>query len=582
MDRVTQRRKKGNHLIGQRYLIQSELVSNSIGSLYQARDMRASETTSSSVLIHIFPSKALPQTPLKLLTERLQALSEQTTDSAILKVLDSGWLNTEAYFVLASPVSWSLSALPSMLGSSTRMHEQALRLNQRLSEQGLLQGYLPTSLFLVTAQGEVYLPSTALVPNLLRFVDSPELLLQAHLPTRRGSLSAVPWLGLGLVSVVAASTAGFYYQNYVLNSTEMLRASHAALNNESPLLAPDPELEIPEAKPLDLAASLADQPSTSEAVKLKTPAKPVLSPPTSSSNPPPTVPSNTRLILPNQPTNLLDPEPGDMRLALARETSPSISPEAAQLETNQPKPMQDKIPPALNRQPEPEKTVAKPEKLRPAKVEAKPEFVEETDPNIHLPSPPNVLIKTVDTPSPKAEFLAPSANPVAVELVPAPRPQGLTLAAAPVVGAVQPTLPISSATPIQTRPNPVINAPVARIQEPAEERDPAALTANGLTSDELVKRAYQALQAGRLDEQANHGAVYFIRLLDRIDHGNPQIIRLARETSYQLHQQVRTALVQGDSEQASKKLWRAGRIIKEFNLVHLNPAQVLLEHKLAE
>jgi hypothetical protein len=114
------------------------------------------------------------------------------------------------------------------------------------------------------------------------------------------------------------------------------------------------------------------------------------------------------------------------------------------------------------------------------------------------------------------------------------------------------------------------------------ERSPDDLTANGMTSEELVRRAYQALQAGRLDEQANQGAIYFIRLLDRIDHGNPQIIRLARETGYQLQQQARSALTLGDSKQASQKLWRSARLIKEFNLTHLNPAQELLEHKLAE
>lgn len=145
-----------------------------------------------------------------------------------------------------------------------------------------------------------------------------------------------------------------------------------------------------------------------------------------------------------------------------------------------------------------------------------------------------------------------------------------------VLGVVNPV-----ANPIvKQTPAPPIAKPVARL--PVSERDPELLTANGLTSDELVKKAYQALQANRLDEQANRGAVYFIRLLERIDHGNPQIIRLAREISYQLHQQVRVALIQGDTEQASQKLWRAGRIIKEFNLVHLNPAQEILEHKLAE
>ena len=94
MDRVTQRRKKGNRLIGQRYLLQNVLVSNSAGTLYQARDMRAAEGQEVQVLIHMLAIDALSYTPLKLLTERLQVLSAKT-DASVLKVLDSGWANSE-------------------------------------------------------------------------------------------------------------------------------------------------------------------------------------------------------------------------------------------------------------------------------------------------------------------------------------------------------------------------------------------------------------------------------------------------------------------------------------------------------
>ncbi|TXH72002.1 MAG: hypothetical protein E6Q85_07050 [Thiothrix sp.] len=580
MDRVTQRRRKGNRLIGQRYLVQTELASNSTGTLYQARDMRASDTETSPVLIHIFPNKALPFTPLKLMTERLQALSAQT-DAAVLKVLDSGWLNAEAYFVLESPLSWNLSALPPMVGKTTRIHEQALQLNRRLSEQGLLNGYLPTSLFLVTAQGEVYLPSTALAPNLLSLTESPELLLQAHLAPKPSSLNALPWLGLGLISVVAASGAGLYYQNYMMNSNEILSASNAALMNSDALPEPiAPVLETPEDKPLSQSASLADKPvNHTEMAETKPPeanlanAQPALA----SSTPLSPAPDKQQLTL-------ADPEPGDMRLALVSEPKTPNSPETAQLEATRTKPLQTKpTKPSLTTS-EPIKTAAKTEKKAEPKPAAKPVFVEETDPTINLPSPQSPFIKAaVDTPAPKAQFTTPTLPPAAVEVLPAPRPQAIAVAAtAPVLGAVHPNSALAKPVPTVTAVHPVVNAPVARVQVPTEERDPEALTANGFTSDELVKKAYQALQAGHLDEQPNRGAVYFIRLLARIDHGNPQILRLARETSYQLHQHVRTALIQGDAEQASQQLWRAGRIIKEFNLVPLNPAQELLEHKLAE
>lgn len=582
MDRVTQRHKKGNRLLAQRYLLQTELVSNSAGTLYQARDMRALDAETAAVLIHILPTNALLQIPLKLMTERLQALSTQT-DAAVLKVLDSGWLNSEPYFVLASPPSWSLSALPPMLGQSTRLHEQALRLNQQLTEQGLLTSALPTSLFLVSADGSVYLPSTALAPRLTTFTESPELLLQAHQLPKRASLSNLPWLGLGVIGVVAASSAGMYYQNYLMSSQSIVQTSTEAANSTN-LIETPPHADLPLAT--DPTAT-PDQPTLD--LIASAPSSLAPSPMTTSTPATPTYPIDLALT----DTQILpDPEPGDMRLALASEQNkPEAMPTAPPPSSNSTKPMQDKNTKPVKISSEPTKTAkldkktsAKPEKKSVPKPEPeadKPKtqtiFVEETDSSVNLPSPPSPLIKaTEDTQLPKAEFSATKLVPNAVTVIPTLQPVQ-TINTAAVLGVVNPIVARPPApTPVSVAPI----APVARI--PTPERDPEALTANGMTSDELVKKAYQALQANRLDEQANRGAVYFIRLLDRIDHGNPQIIRLAREISYQLHQQVRVALVQDDSEQASQKLWRAGRIIKEFNLVHLNPAQEILEHKLVE
>ena len=582
MDRVTQRRKQSNRLIAQRYLLQTELVSNSAGTLYQARDLRASATATAAVLIHILPTNALLQIPLKLMTERLQALSAQT-DAAVLKVVDSGWLNSEPYFVLASPPSWSLSALPPLLGPSTRLHEQALRLNQQLTEQGLLTSALPTSLFLVSAEGLVYLPSTALAPRLQTFTESPELLLQAQRLPQRIPFSAWPWLGLGVIGVVAASSAGLYYQNYLLTTQARVPASTEAANSES-LLITSAELDLPRATPATASADQPAPPVVVSAVRAPLPPAVVTSRPSTPATPVDLALTDTQ-ILP-------DPDPGDRRLALASEPhKPQAAPITPLPVSNSTQPMQDKKiqPVSANSEPtnppksepEPEKKPrikkTKPEKKSvplPVSVpvpETQAEFVEETDPAVNLPSPAPTLIKATEASQrPQAHFVGANLAPNAVAVIPTLQPVQ-TINTAAVLGVVNPA---------PSLPPPPPPTPVAR--QPAPERDAEALTANGMTSDELVKKAYQALQANRLDEQANRGAVYFIRLLDRIDHGNPQIIRLAREISYQLHQQVRVALVQGDSEQASQKLWRAGRIIKEFNLVHLNPAQEILEHKLAE
>lgn len=576
MDRVTQRRKKGNRLLGQRYLLQAELVSNSAGTLHQARDMRAGSSEKAAVLIHILPTNALPQIPLKLMTERLQALSAQT-DAAVLKVLDSGWLNPEPYFVLESPPSWSFSSLPPMLGQSTRLHEQALRLNQHLTEQGLLTTALPTSLFLVSVDGSVYLPSTALAPSLASFTESPELLLQAHLLPKRSHFSTLPWLGLGVIGVVAASGAGWYYQNYLMTSQAILQVRTEAANTTS-LFEAAANLDLPLTTAPTSTTSLADNPELrapkaevaeaqrKQAVTASTP------PTTTVIATQPDTPRPIDLALTD--THILsDPEPGDRRLAFASEQNkPQALPKTRQPVSNSTKPMHhDKHTPSTTTSTKPIQTnKPKPEKKpTPKQPEAQAEFAEETDPSVNLPSPQTQLIRaSVDTLVPRAQFADTNLTPNALAVIPAPQPAQVATTA-PILGVV----------------NPVVTAPVVRRLQPSTvvtERDPEALSANGMTSDELVKKAYQALQANRLDEQANRGAVYFTRLLDRIDHGNPQILRLAREISYQLHQQVRTALIQGDSEQASQKLWRAGRIIKEFNLVHLNPAQEILEHKLVE
>ena len=120
--------------------------------------------------------------------------------------------------------------------------------------------------------------------------------------------------------------------------------------------------------------------------------------------------------------------------------------------------------------------------------------------------------------------------------------------------------------------------PVDEVTNVSQEPE---LTANGMNSNELVRRAYAAIQKGNLNEQPNVGATYYIRLLNRIDRRNPQIQRLAREVVYQYHQRSRSFMQQQDFEPASSSLWLAARVIKEFNLVKLNASQQVLERKLA-
>jgi hypothetical protein len=606
MDRVTQRHKKGNRLIGQRYLLQNQISSNSVGTLYQATDMRAPEGTQAQVLIHLLSPNAIRSTPLKLMTERLQALGLKT-EGVILNVVDSAWFASDPYFVLTSPATWSLSTLPPLLGQATRLHEQALRLNQQLLEQHLIQTPLPSSAFLVSAEGEVYLPSTALAPSLQNTTDEADVLLAAQFNPKRSTKKLWPWLGGGFIGVVAASSAGLYYQNHYNFSQQIRQASLAAATN-TVLVEPHTLAELPLAMGALPHASLADTPivpdeATTPPTKSANPtlvASPIAEPLVQAEEPIGSAELNKAQALVSTKEFSLDPEPGDMRVALAREPTPaSLGPEAKSIEHSNNKPMKDiKIEPDT-RQAVSNKATAKAERKPLPPPPTDDDYLEEADPEVNLPSPRSRLIRPqVANLRPSEQFNVQTAS-TALAVVPAPRP-AVVAESAPVLGVVNPVLetpvvnvpvaPPATGKVVSSKPAvetsgvaaPVTTPATRRMTSSLSERSPDDLTANGMTSEELVRRAYQALQAGRLDEQANQGAIYFIRLLDRIDHGNPQIIRLARETGYQLQQQARSALTLGDSKQASQKLWRSARLIKEFNLTHLNPAQELLEHKLAE
>lgn len=110
-------------------------------------------------------------------------------------------------------------------------------------------------------------------------------------------------------------------------------------------------------------------------------------------------------------------------------------------------------------------------------------------------------------------------------------------------------------------------------------RDLRGIPLSRWTAQELSLRANQALRSGRLDEEANRGAVYFIRHLKRFHRGHPDIKRLAGGVVSGLHKRAQAQLAQKQKLQMGRTLFFAKKFIREFNLVGYNAVQEKLEHE---
>ncbi len=554
MDRINAQHKAGARLLAHRYMLNDCLFASTLGTLYQARDTRAApESGKTQVLIHLFPARALGYSPLKITCTRLQQL-DQRHNPGILPITDCGWMETEAYFVLESPQSWSLSTLPPPQAHLTRLHEKAVQLTGQLMDQGLVREGLQAQLFLVTPDGEIHLPGTVLSEHLQALQTRNASLLSPALHTRRKPRHWLYSKGfwLGSTSIALAGGLSVY-------SAQLLTAKHdSRLTNSLNTRLPPPPIQ---------ALAVATQPASDEPEQ-----------------------QATLTIAPDTPESTPKPEPetsapphipdflGQEQIESIEQTRPALNKfpaeQLASLSAPAPEPAPDVLAliPVQEAIPEPEPTPA-PEEIPEPIPEPEPAPAPEPSPAPE-PTPTPTLTRQSGTESIMPEPVSPNiARNDSIPFVPI-RPHQQQ----PIVRHTQPAPP----TPvvIQPAPRPVQNPAQVPSRAPDYAGSPE-LTANGMTSAQLVQRAYAAIRQGKLDERANHGAVYFIRLLHRIDRGNPQIQRLAREVTYQYHQQARTAIGQQAFDQAERYLRMAERVIKEFNLVKLNPAQAVLEHKLA-
>lgn len=110
-------------------------------------------------------------------------------------------------------------------------------------------------------------------------------------------------------------------------------------------------------------------------------------------------------------------------------------------------------------------------------------------------------------------------------------------------------------------------------------RDLRGIPLSRWTAHELSLRANQALREGRLDEEANRGAVYFIRHLKRFHRGHSDIKRLAGGVVSALHKRAQAQLGGKQKLQMGRTLFFTKKFIREFNLVGYNAVQEKLEHE---
>lgn len=623
MDRVTQLRKKGNRLIGNRYMLNSCLFATTLGQLYQARDTQAlRQGQEADVLIHFFPPRALGYTTLKTVCERLQQQGN-SVEPRLLPILDCGWSGADAFFVMEAPRTWSFGVLPAMGGHRTRLHDKAIQLTGSLMQQGLVREGLQAYLFLVTPEGHLHLPGTILSENLQSLQERNEGLLYPGVEGKApGHVFPWPAVGLAVAGAAVAGGIGLYYQT---NLVSAVRDALPSVPMEQPPDSAQPQAADPMHEPIE-AATLAGM-DTPAVVSPRRLVSPVLAVPPAPAPPAPVVFS--KLDMPAAPPQAAEGE----LLNSAVQTVPPLDSGAGFLlldedvplprrggagdgdKPDQPppdgqvpgagvlgqaagekepadkasKPSQKRVEEAAKPAADKQKTTKTAAREKPAPARQR-EAKRETKADSPAPAPEPVPVvrssanvaSTEVEPTPMVATLFEHYEPVVLHSSPVP--------VAPVRVVPPPVLPPPSVVYVRPVPAPApvrqprpAPAPVARlVAEPEYYSEEEELTANGMTGDELLKRAYAAIQRGRLDEQANQGAIYFIRLLERIDHGNPQITRLAREVVYQSHQRARNLIQQGDHERASQYLWRAGRVIKEFNLVRLNSAQEVLEHRLVE
>jgi len=511
-------------LLNNRYVLTKCLFSGPVGQVYLARAVRAADRgISGEVLVHSIPSGMLEYTRLSSRFHFLRRCCDAMDDAELLPVLDCGWLDGTACFVLRKPSAWSISLLAGRDAVGSRLHQQALLIAERLHERGLIPGAdLHPNWFLVTSEGELRVPGTVLLPELAAFAaDAPQVSGPRPLRQRR---HWVPLLML-LVSLGSmAMVAGWVWYRFGAGMEAMLFAGKppptAAAADTQPLSGDSRIAEVSEAgdtagRVVPEVPLLAGQAGSVSLLEREHPADQVLPAVPEA----PAAPSAPHLV---PPVSGIGSESGTLLL------QPPVVPVSVEVADagHAVMPAEAVFPPAAS---------AEDRSAVPAAVERSTKVV----------SP---------TPAPVTASVEQPPKPVKADASPEPVPK---------------PAPVSKVVP----------APAEAVQPPV---DVSRLRAAGMNRDQLIRKANEAIRQGRLGEYPGWGALYFIRLLRRIDPSHLQVRYLARDVATRYHDRARNQIRAGARKQAARSLWVAHQVIQEFNLVQLNPAQALLRRRLAE
>jgi len=569
-------------LINNRYAIIKCLFSSQIGQVHLARAIRATDLgISGDVLMHSVPKDVLDYHQL---TSHLHAPGYQKHachDLRVLPVLDHGWLNGMACFVMQVPDVWSVSALTGQSHTGARLHRQARQISAHLHRQHLIPtADLSQNWFLVTDEGALRVLGTVLFPALARLAVAdpvapkmPELhtgwrrrLCWIPLMTAFGSLAALTmatgWSlqhfnGLsdrGWPSVLSSADAATVDAVMTRGALSTGSIADSAMQNDaipavSPALAAD-RIPLPFSEnPLHPSHAIPVRSGTDLTLSMMPSVMPLIAD------------GDTVMESLPLPTSPVATAPGP---GITDETAADSGvATTAALETA---PITDAV-----------TSVERPGWT--AGVEAGtagavlPAAIASETGNLAPPVVASVAALATD------EVAVPTA-------IQAPAPLRVLASRGAPVGSVS-----AGGTParaVQARddvPMPLIadtGQPATTGQQAKENLKGSRLQAAGMDREQLVRNAQRAIQQGRLDEHPGRGAVYFIRLLRRIEPASAEVRHLARDVTIRYHDQARREMQTGDARQAGLSLWVAHRLINEFNLVQLNPVQELLKHRLAE
>ncbi|PID34352.1 MAG: hypothetical protein CR976_00720 [Thiotrichales bacterium] len=247
------------------YRLDECLFDNELGQLYHAHDIRHSRNTPGShVLIHLFPAGTISYHAVPSTFKHLKKTIKEI-NSPILKVLDYGWDDHGAYFIMETPDSWSMNVLPELCGQPGNLHRQAIQISNALRTSGHINHGLIPQAFLVIPGG-IRLLGTALTEFFQKTQLQSQLLPPSSSePSWRQKLIPVT-LGMSVLGGIAAAGSSYFYDPTV----ELAPAGSTATGLPSPppatgVVPDETSLSHTAADPVTIIAK-ADIPQVDESI----------------------------------------------------------------------------------------------------------------------------------------------------------------------------------------------------------------------------------------------------------------------------------------------------------------------------